>query len=882
MLPEPKDRPVRLMDSASGRALSVRAVKARSLVDGPLGETSIEVTFANDLERAIEGDLVLSLPPSAALVELTVACGARTIRGKVRARERAKIEYRRAVDAGQTAALGETEGEDLVRMRIAPIDKGDDVRVTLGVLHALSPTADGHRLVIPLTYMPRFVEADAKLKETETAALDRPRPLTLAARADVTVEVRSGATAPRLRCASHGSSTEVGARSTTATISRVPLDRDVILDILDRADGKTSVWAKHDPGEGPDGLGPTTAIAVVPPAFADEGKTTPRIVTFLVDRSGSMGGAPMDSAIRAVRGSLRGLEAQDRFNIIAFDSSLEALSPTPVPFDDKALKSADAFISGIGARGGTDASMALRAALDQASSLRDALTVLPAVAPDARHRLHLIVFMTDGDVAGAEQVLTSTRDKLIDTRIHVLGIGDAVNHAMLGAIASAGSGTYTPVSTNEDLEQALATLKNAMSAPLWTGVKATLDVEGEVRAPKQLEPAGPLDLFAGHPMLLAWRGELPRGTRLVLTGQREDGDDLRIVTPLDAALSDTDEGSRRLASRTWALLRNRRLTYRFDPADEPTLEALGTSFGLANRAVALVGVHDEVRGVKAEESVPVVLPMPRNLASPSAPAGFHVGGYGGAPPPPMGSFTGARALAGGPPAPRMAMSAPLSPAGFGPPPPSPAARSYGGPPPGAPSRSSPSPAGFGGPPAYGAPPPPAQAYSPAMTRAGAMPTGKAISLSAEPVAPSNDLSSLTDDDSGLRALMLLQGVDGLFDGDVSVTLAAVAAAVLHGHTAREGAFRAELRRTVAWLRANIDRLSGDSKLMAALALSLLTVPHGEAPHTVLPSSLSPLLQGLSLSDRHELRRRVLGALQGIPLGGGSPTALRIKTVFLGS
>ena len=49
-------------------------------------------------------------------------------------------------------------------------------------------------------------------------------------------------------------------------------------------------------------------------------------------------------------------------------------------------------------------------------------------------------------------------------------------------------------------------LKAAIDAPLWTGVKAAIDVGGALSEPQQLEPEGRLDLYAGRPLLLAWRG----------------------------------------------------------------------------------------------------------------------------------------------------------------------------------------------------------------------------------------------------------------------------------------------------------------------------------------------------------------------------------------
>ena len=46
----------------------------------------------------------------------------------------------------------------------------------------------------------------------------------------------------------------------------------------------------------------------------------PRDVIFLLDRSGSMGGGPMDAARAALIAGLKDLTPNDRFNICAFDN----------------------------------------------------------------------------------------------------------------------------------------------------------------------------------------------------------------------------------------------------------------------------------------------------------------------------------------------------------------------------------------------------------------------------------------------------------------------------------------------------------------------------------------------------------------------------------
>ena len=896
--PAPNPNGVNLSDTKDGDFLAVRGIHADVNVSGPLARARLVITFHNDLGRALEGDLVFPLPPMAALRELVVKLGGRTIEGKIRARGRARAEYQRAVESGQSAVLGESEGEDLARLHIAPIAPGDDVEVTLAVDQLLLPIADGHRLIVPLTYMPRYVEETSNVTDTEAAAIDRPRPATLAARANVVVTFDDPAQKPAtIRCTSHTTRTELGPRKARVEVHDAPLDRDLQIEIVDRPGDKPALWIRHDATEGPDQNGPTTAVAILPPAFADEGPVIPRAVTFLVDRSGSMGTRPMQSAIRAVRGALRSLGPEDRFNVIAFDHKLEALAVAPVPFDDEHLQAADDFIDGIASRGGTEASMAIQAAL--AARLGPDVPVARTnhPPPDQTYRLRIVVFMTDGDVANAANVLKSAKDKLFDTRVHVFGIGDAVQHSMLAELAQLGGGTYMPVATNEDLERALVRLKNAITAPLWTGIRVLVERDGERKSPRMLEPPGPVDLFAAEPALFAFRGKIEAGDRLVLLGQRADGDEERVAMDLSVPADARAEG----AATLWALLRNKRLTYRFDTADDDTLEGLGTTFGLVNRKVALVGVNAEDRNVTIEGKVPVVLPMPANVAEEEGDmmrSAVYMPASGGPPIPPFAQSPAPRGMPSGsfgspggfgpPPGfgPQASVGRPPPPA-FGAPPPAPGGAPPGGfgPPPPAPGAP---PGGFGPPPAparaFGPPPPPPPMQAPAAARP-AIPMPGAPSPSPAPAmarsAPPAAAPRLTDDDAGLRALLLHQKADGLFDGDLAATLAAVAALVSRGHTAREGLFRAELRRTTVTLRGKSAGLSEKDKRLAVFALALLTMPHGDAAPGDLPPAIAAALAGISLGDQKGAADKVALALGHLPADWAvHPLAAEVKRVFL--
>ena len=947
---------VRLAEAASGAFLSVRKLSVEAVVDGPMSRTDLRITFANDLGRTIEGDLVFPLPPFAALCELTVRVGSRTLHGRFRPRERAQAEYHRAVQAGRTAVLGESEGEDLGRLRVAPIESGEDVEVSLVLLHTLVPISDGHRLLLPLTYMPRYVENEQGLKPTERAAVERPRPVTSAARGDVKVSIRKGAAPVQVRCPTHSVQTHDEGQLLEVSVSGVPLDRDLHLEIQDRQSGDLpTVWVRHDASDGRDGLGPSTAVALLPPPFADEGVTVARTLLLLVDRSGSMDGEPMASAIRAVKGCLRALGPSDRFNVIAFTDSLEALARRPLSFDDESLRAADAFADSLSANGGTEAAQALTAVLDDDLGKRARSFKQEGPAPDASHRLRVVVMMTDGDVGSAENVLMAAKDRLIDTRLFVIGIGHSVNHAMLARLAELGSGTYTPVSSNEDLERALNKLKGAIDAPLLTSVTVRLESGGQHSEPAHLEPAGRLDLFAGQPLLLGFRGRLAADAMLHVTAQRPDGEDVKISVPVrpepGAVPIDAET-----AALVWALLRNRRLTYKFDPSDNATLEALGTTFGLVNRSVALVGVHAEQRNTDAPENVPVVLPLPGNLSEEgeasrnvaSTPARSMGGPPGGAvrakvskraappmvsrpmqipspsaAPPPAPSAPRAQMMSVPAPAPAMAPGSAMSPS-FDmaapesaddeesevlAPSPEPMAREEAklmAPRPMKEAERAPkAPAkrkgsvlgriakalGVGGDDEETdakapAPPPPPVSSAPAAPRSMPAPAPAApVMAEAAPVLKSADTDDaaaphFSDDEAGLRALLLQQGADGLFGGNLGATLAAVAALVSRGHTARSGGFRAELRRTVQALQARLAKAQGSEQILCALALAILRVPGGDAAPAELPAELSTSIAGTSLTDLPGLATAVRAALAKSPDWKQSPLARAIARAFL--
>ena len=107
----------------------------------------------------------------------------------------------------------------------------------------------------------------------------------------------------------------------------------------------------------------------------------PKELVFLLDKSGSMMGAPVERAKALMLRALRAMGPDDTFQIVAFDGATQAMSPAPLPATPENVARAEGFLSALSGGGGTEMLRGIRAAL---------------VPPEDPRRLRMVVFCTDG------------------------------------------------------------------------------------------------------------------------------------------------------------------------------------------------------------------------------------------------------------------------------------------------------------------------------------------------------------------------------------------------------------------------------------------------------------------------------------------------------
>ncbi len=167
----------------------------------------------------------------------------------------------------------------------------------------------------------------------------------------------------------------------------------------------------------------------------------------VLDRSGSMEGAKIDSLKRAVMEAIDTLRPEDTVAVVVFDETADVIVPATPATDKVALKNR---VEGIRVQGGTAMSTGLQVG---AAEVRKNLT------PD---RVNQLLVLTDGQTWGDEDQCRDIARQLgaEGVRITALGLGDEWNEQLLDDLADATQGTSDYIADPGDIEkyfQAVAT-----------------------------------------------------------------------------------------------------------------------------------------------------------------------------------------------------------------------------------------------------------------------------------------------------------------------------------------------------------------------------------------------------------------------------------------
>jgi Ca-activated chloride channel homolog len=532
--------------TASGN-LPLRSMDVRATITAMVAGVEIVQRFVSAFDTALEATYIFPLPDRGAVTGLRMEADGRVIEGVLAERAQARRDYDAAVSAGRRAAIAEEERPDVFTMRVGNIAPGEEVTIRLTLTQPL-PYEDGEIIFrFPLVVAPRYIPGtplsgepagsgtgpdtdavpDASRITPPVLLPGFPNPVALRLTADIDP---AGLVLTRIRSSLHAVAQEAAPAGHTivALGQGERLDRDLILRlaVADPAAVTSSLVLCPDPEAGQDSVGElgsgTFFLTVIPPASGSAG--TPRDVAIVLDRSGSMAGWKIVAARRAAARIVDTLGSQDRLAVLGFDHAIEQppeLGGTLVPGTDRNRFRAVEFLAGLTARGGTELLAALECAAD----------LLAPVQGDDQARQRVLVLVTDGQVGNENQIIGALARRLHGTRVHAVGIDEAVNAGFLTRLAAIGRGRCELVESQDQLDDAAAAIHRRIADPLVTGL--TMDSVQLRVVPGTVAPARLPDLFDGAPVTISGRfaGACPDRPVIAVRGILADGSPHEQVLP---------------------------------------------------------------------------------------------------------------------------------------------------------------------------------------------------------------------------------------------------------------------------------------------------------------------------------------------------------------
>jgi Ca-activated chloride channel family protein len=488
---------------ATGKPKAICPLKHTSVkaeISGFISRVVVTQEFANPFKEKIEAVYTFPLPQNAAVDDMTMLVGDRTVRGRVLRREEAQAVYEAAKTGGKVASLLDQERPNIFTQSVANIMPGEQIKITISYVETLKYEDGSYQFVFPMVVGPRYIPGSATgssvsggngfapdTNSVPDASRITPRPVAKGMRLghDISLEVAldAGVSIENVSSGSHAIDMQrpnVAQAQVRLKNSSVIPNKDFILryDVAGKSISDALLTHRSEKG------GFFTLI-LQPPDRVTVSDVTPKELVFVLDTSGSMSGFPVEKAKETMKLALDSLYPADTFNLITFAGDTHVLFPEPVPATRENLQKAQTFLASRSGGGGTEMMKAIKAALDPS---------------DAQGHVRIVCFMTDGYVGNDMGIISEVQNHP-NARVFAFGIGGSVNRFLLDKMAEHGRGEVEYVALNDDGSAAARRFHERVRNPLLTDI--SLEWNGLPVA--DVYPQRIPDLFGAKPVILTGR-----------------------------------------------------------------------------------------------------------------------------------------------------------------------------------------------------------------------------------------------------------------------------------------------------------------------------------------------------------------------------------------
>jgi len=304
-------------------------------IAGFVSRVQVRQTFHNPFDEKIEAVYVFPLPDDAAVNDMVMTVGERRITGQIKSRADAKEVYAAARKAGHVASLLDQERPNIFSQSVTNIEPGARVVIEISYLGPLSYKHGDFEFVFPTVVGPRYMPGKptghqgtgwspdtTRVPDASRISPPVAKPKTRAGH-DIRLTVNIDAGSPLTDVTSELHEIRVDrlspkrARVALANRSEIP-NRDFILRYRTGNEDIADAFVVHE-----DERGRYFTLLVQPPRRVLPAQAVPRELLFVIDRSGSMSGFPIEKAGETMALMIENMNPRDTFNLLSFSNEVE-------------------------------------------------------------------------------------------------------------------------------------------------------------------------------------------------------------------------------------------------------------------------------------------------------------------------------------------------------------------------------------------------------------------------------------------------------------------------------------------------------------------------------------------------------------------------------
>ena len=614
----------------------------KAIISGFIARVTVTQTFDNPFDEKIEAVYVFPLPHTAAVDDMTMAIGERRIVGLIKRRDEARAVYEQAISQGATASLLEQERPNIFTQSVGNIKPGEEIRIEISYVDVLNYDMGSYEFHFPMVVGPRYIpgtptskkpdlpkELKGKVGEVEGPGVEGPvegavpsgtgwSPDTTrvpdASRItppvlkqgyrtghdiSLSVSLEAGVPVKDINIVNHKASLKrIGASGAVAEISPEDLipNKDFVMKYAVVGEKPEMAVLAHSKGIDQGYF----MLMIQPKLDAELAEAPPRETVFLVDVSGSMGGAPTEKVKEAMRHFFRLSKPDDTVQVITFAGGANKLFERPVPATEENVNRALNFTQQIRAGGGTEMLKGIKVVLNE---------------PVDPERVRIVVMLTDGYIGNEAEIIEEVGKRAGDQiRFWAIGIGSSPNRFLTDGVAKQGGGMSGVLELDTDPKE----LVTQIVERIHRAQLAKIQIDWNELPVYEIFPRRIPELWAGRPVILFGRYADGGQTQIKLSGVAE-GKPLSYAVDVALPRAQPEHG---VLSKTWARKKIEDISAQMFYADTPEvieeITQVALTYRLMSQYTSFVAVDEsEVQlasqGAKPPRRVLVPVPLPAGV-----------------------------------------------------------------------------------------------------------------------------------------------------------------------------------------------------------------------------------------------------------------------------